>query len=619
MWYNNNLFLIVGTDMSLTKNELHTTLEQRLRLMVEIERPTADIASLIEQANALKNEPFWYNLVIAIVPKNDPDLLVVKLKKYIQHGLNFNLKTSGNHSIFSVCWSYKVPLDHVHQLLELIPCSLKEDEFYQFMRSALLHNPRKEAFLHKLATILPNHLPGQSALKVFIRNGFPQLLERLMSVHPVDIKDHTAEELFSCCVGHKNTDMLEWLYSQGVEATNFDREEFPPEHPPAIFLALTFRNDKIVRWLLSSDRVNLNCVYHRNSNDRGITITEYLINLESINLIIDFNLLKRTNNLSDNCLWDIETIFNSQTLDMPRKVEFADYLLNYFSSTPSDLDLFPEFGCLIEFCLSHTMLLEENASFCDSPLLHFLEHTFFSYCRDVQKTYVDAHSARLWYEAKMHDIITKFDFDLNIKDHDGVTLLAKLIYQEEEGFQRMQWLMSQHGLSQTNLDNVGSSLLHLACQQENLALVVISIKNGHNRFKPRKDGLDAVDIALLTENIEILEYLIKPEHRQKLIKKNTWKHLDEVMKAHLLPCDTTMTVPTVASAVQESVVEEDITIGTQVESSSADEAERFNFFTTLNWDLLIEKAHNPNWIKKLKRFCMIYDPTFRTNVEDFCN
>ena len=114
-------------------------------------------------------------------------------------------------------------------------------------------------------------------------------------------------------------------------------------------------------------------------------------------------------------------------------------------------------------------------------------------------------------QSHIEDLINHFKLDVNQVNQHGQTVVAYMITQglkRPTFLKKARWFIEAFQPRLNNLDSLGSSLLHLACEQQDLELVQYCIeKQGLSLFKTRRDHLTALDIVLIRQHLHLVIYL----------------------------------------------------------------------------------------------------------------
>lgn len=118
------------------------------------------------------------------------------------------------------------------------------------------------------------------------------------------------------------------------------------------------------------------------------------------------------------------------------------------------------------------------------------------------------HMACLYANRELvSQLILDFKLDVNQANEHGETALSSMIKQNKTD--DVLWFCERFNPKSTNLDKQKSSLLQLACEQQQLSLVEWCIKKriGLSLLKKRADGYNALDLALIKQNIPVVSCL----------------------------------------------------------------------------------------------------------------
>ena len=113
--------------------------------------------------------------------------------------------------------------------------------------------------------------------------------------------------------------------------------------------------------------------------------------------------------------------------------------------------------------------------------------------------------------SQIEELIMQFKLNVNQVNQHGQTALYGMITRgvhQPTLLKKARWFIETFKPKLSNLDLLGSSLLHLACEQQDLDLLEYCIeKRGLSLFKARKDHLTALDIALIRQHLPSVTYL----------------------------------------------------------------------------------------------------------------
>ncbi len=201
------------------------------------------------------------------------------------------------------------------------------------------------------------------------------------------------------------------------------------------------------------------------------------------------------------CLEQI-TRFRTEPQDqelVERRLKFLSFMMTAFQNQLLPVEYFSNFSNLALFCLDY-QILDINAVWGEKaePLFHILERNFAS-TRDADENA---------YQDNMISLL-KYKPDWNKPDGDGLSLLVKWIKSGTMDAARMDWISTRlNGIKTTSLDAKGSSLLHVACEEQQIEVIKWASDRGLSIVKSRKDGMSALDCAVQSGNSDNCAFLV---------------------------------------------------------------------------------------------------------------
>ena len=105
----------------------------------------------------------------------------------------------------------------------------------------------------------------------------------------------------------------------------------------------------------------------------------------------------------------------------------------------------------------------------------------------------------------IQSMVAKHNFDINTKNAKRCSVLAHMLINAR--FTEARQFIEAYQPSLEDLDNLGSSLLHLACELKNVELVEYSLSRNLSPLTLRQKGVNAIDIAINLNNQQIVTVL----------------------------------------------------------------------------------------------------------------
>jgi ankyrin repeat protein len=386
---------------------------------------------------------------------------------------------------------------------------------------------------------------GRSLAYHAVISGELSLLIDLKETHGIslDMPDSKLYTLLDYCITYERIEMATWLDEQQAIELN------PTNASPPIFHAISKQKKSMIDWFLSHPSLDLTRLDTRTHQN----IAFVLVKTNQFEFIIKHDLYRRNPSLlflkNENGLTSIDEFFNQTefndcedyALATKEQRAFIRYVLNCLEEIkekPSNRILL-NFKALIEFSLNVSPALIRVDDFLgdSEPLFHQWEPHFYDAYQKMIQCIADgwlspeheeenAKKSLIYYQANILEFVGKYKPNLNSKDINGEHLITKLIRLGADGASRIKWLCHQFSeIMLTHLDLKDSSLLHLACEQQQLDIIrwCLCDKEGFSILEKRSDGLSALDIALQSNNTVICKYLI-----QKLSATQWKKYLASV-------------------------------------------------------------------------------------------
>ena len=187
------------------------------------------------------------------------------------------------------------------------------------------------------------------------------------------------------------------------------------------------------------------------------------------------------------------------------------------------LSCWPSHRETVKVCLEHIQMLQKKSK--PTPLISLSRLTYLPvllriFCEDtlgelgpwVESGQLPLHMACLYLPTQfIQEQLGLFKLDLNQLNKQGETALycmMKKSLTKPSLITKALWFIKTYQPKMTNLDPLGSSLLHLACDLKKLKLVKYCVETlGLSLLKTRKGGFNAMDIALITQHEDVISYL----------------------------------------------------------------------------------------------------------------
>lgn len=368
---------------------------------------------------------------------------------------------------------------------------------------------------------------GRSLLFYAVMANNLSLLQELHQTHKLSLmdRDRSGLSLIDFCHGSQALAIAEWLSEQQAVI-------FQPELKgicPPVFHAISKKNKEMVRWFLSHPQQTLDMWYFVDEHCPGQNIAHQLVKYRLFDEIKAFDLFKKHNSFlfdkndaQETCLDWFEPNLDLSKID--DDITFMDYVLKSFSPSRNQqsmppLSYYSNSTKLIEFCLDAHLLDIEDKIDNDVPIIHVLEANYYHdslkhslligetselFVPEEFREYVNNMASYVIY---MSVAVEKYRPNLNTKDANGLTLLAKLTQLGPIGHDRINWICEKLQAKITDLDNLNSSLLQLATETGNQELVEWCVARKLSIVSRRDDKKNAMDLALLSENADIASYL----------------------------------------------------------------------------------------------------------------
>lgn len=346
-------------------------------------------------------------------------------------------------------------------------------------------------------------------------------LSLLMTLHekynlPLNTKDNKGFGILGYCV----------VYDQSTIVRRLDA--LSPVSTLPLLLAITKHKSNMIDWCLSHRLFNINNIYEQQS-----TVAHLLCRQAQVVHIVKHDLFRKSPNLffakNANGLTPVdEFIAFHSNLDpkdvTPQSLEFMRYViscLHEIKQRPS-ISTFDLFGEMIDFCLHHNLIKNEECFGEGLPLFQLWESHFhqkhnemiarLTQLKSTNNEQEIAQSAIEYYQKNIQLFETKYKTSLNAKDTNGAHLFANLIKLSLNGSNRILWLAHHvSSLKITNLDEKGSSLLHLACQHQHMDIIrwCCEIRHMSSLKQRAHDTTNALDLSLQSGNKIIIRYLVE--------------------------------------------------------------------------------------------------------------
>ncbi len=377
-----------------------------------------------------------------------------------------------------------------------------------------------------------------------IMAGDIQLLRFLDSICPDSLTSDDEKTLLTWSIEFNQIDILSWLDYKKLVNLGQD--------PVAVLYAISTGNQ--LDWCLGHPTFNGNIKVVPRYKE--INWAMALVASNHYDYITRYDLFRRFPNLCferddynntviDEFVNQYESDEHKDDSDALAKAEnFARYVLDYIKE-PGIIEQLrftslQNFKGFIQFCLQRH-LIDVNEKLEGQPLFHLWEEHFFAasiaFIEEAQKKGFHINdeakfrsNALKYYSQNIKHFIGKYPLvNVNAKDSGELHLVAKL-FKLPDSTDRIQWLKNNtKGLSLKNLDDRNSSLLHLAAQSQDFSMLRWCIeKLNFSPLETRSDGLNSLDLSLLTTNDLISQYLIKHITKTNKLKKIYLDHLKEI-------------------------------------------------------------------------------------------
>lgn len=374
-------------------------------------------------------------------------------------------------------------------------------------------------------------------------------IKNTSETHPelINYIDNSGRSLISFCPQNKHLPLLKWLNTRLTQSVSL----YAPALKALLSGAIEYRSDQIIAWCLSQTKLDLNAHYKEPGQPANLNIAQLLCKTGQSDHIVDSDLYRKSEYLlfdKDNFgrtsidYFFLETDQQILTNYVASGIKLMRYVLSVMAklSNQKSFSMFSEFRAILIFCLNHNLIKINDTFEENSPTFHCIESYFYS---QYQKTLscesfaqmldIDTEQiSREWlvyYQYNIRFFIQTYQPTLNKTDAMGLHLFSKLAKLGPDGFARIQWLFDHiPGFTLYNLSPNGSSLLHLACEEQYFDMVRWCCdKKQLSILKQRSDKMSALDLALLSKNKLISKYLIS-----KLSNKQRTKYVESLTIAN---------------------------------------------------------------------------------------
>ncbi len=359
------------------------------------------------------------------------------------------------------------------------------------------------------------------------------LLDYLPRVCPelkLDAVDLNSKTALNYAVNLGSFDTLAWLTTQ--DHLHFNQTM----HASALLDAMVIDDKEMVDFLLSIGKCDLDAYYDTEDQPNKNSLLHALIHWGHSECIARFDLFRRIkpefaptrykNSLNKTA---IDLFFDkhlTQTQESFRN-EFMGYLVNYFL-TESEYKL-SEIPSQIMLSLLKSKQIDVHDNLGEA-VFHSFEARLY---QEAQESTNFPES----YEKKLSEFVKNYQPNINQRDErTNLHILAKLAQLGEMGYKRIRVLCQNFPeLTTLDLDALGSSLLHVACEQGHFELTRWCV-NDHSLdiLQERSDGLNAFDIAIKQNDRLICKFFTTKLSQKKWSMYITSRQSDEGVVNHLI-------------------------------------------------------------------------------------
>ena len=366
--------------------------------------------------------------------------------------------------------------------------------------------------------------PDGKNLAVFaVALNRPEIAGRLIEQYGLNIKatdSNGMSALFLNIVDAKNgIKSIEWL----INIQNFNLQERNHLGDTPLVFAARVGNHDVTAYLLTKMTADLNAV-----NASGNHVGHYLAEQDQHEVI--------------------KSLLKHNKIDLLH--------VNAEGRTMLDIALIHEAKLTIETCIEYIQTCNKKNNgtpFMSLRKIQCLPALLKRFCNDhwaslgpwVEAGQPPLHIACFYLpQVDIEQLIIQFKLDVNqLNQHNNTALyeMVKLSLNKPGLIPKTRWFIEMFDPRLTKLDPLGSSLLHLACESQDLELTNYCVENrGLSLLKPRKDHLNAMDIALVKQNLTLVTYLwnrLTPIERASYIahlnSKKECEHIAYLMTSHL--------------------------------------------------------------------------------------
>ncbi|MDP3706365.1 MAG: ankyrin repeat domain-containing protein [Legionellaceae bacterium] len=339
-----------------------------------------------------------------------------------------------------------------------------------------------------------------------------ELAVSLVDNYKLDIRATSARgfNALHYCILSKNTQSFKWLLDEHC----FDVNACGPTGDTPLVMALQSGASDIVSYLLfdstNKDRLDVQAV-----NTSGFPVYNYLVEYnqhEAISLLLKQNRLDlgMTYAMLDLALLMSEgdSHYNVVTVCIQHIRQYVKKNKNGVFPSWKDSVQYP--AILRFFCVDSLNLFGPWIEDCHAPL-HL---ACLTESRDL-----------------IEDLVVSYTLD--VEQQNGRFQRPMYLMIKHRTFDDSLWFYNTFKAKITHLDGLGSSLLQVACELENIEWVRWCVKNKQlSSLKPRLDGRCALDLAIGQESHEIVSCLwgaLSDSQQRDYIKKAAEKDVDYLM------------------------------------------------------------------------------------------
>jgi ankyrin repeat protein len=433
--------------------------------------------------------------------------------------------------------------------------------------------PINDYLISKNSAPLPNHNP-LTLLHSAINDGREaaiQYLEPLFAINPAFL-DPTGQNLAVFAALRGRTDLADHYINQ--YGLNIRQPDSSGQN--ILFLVISRRgiNTQIFDWLIDTHLFNLD---ERNQlSDTPLIfstragnwkITDYLLN----KITGDLNVTNATGDhvghylASQNQHERIQSLLQKNRIDVWKRNVKKETMLDFAIKNRAHL--------VIEVCINHIRAqtkknngqpIESLVKIVCLPglLAFFLSHHGTIFGPWVEEGQPPLHIACFFLpETLLEELINRFKIDVNQRNQENNSALQVMVkgrLSKESLKRKIPWFIKKFQPKITNLDSMNSTLLHLACENEDLDFAKYCLEQHQlSILKPRKDHLNSMDLALIKQNLSLVTYLwehLSPTDQityiHNLENKNESAHISYLVDNHLF-------VPPLSEKEEEAAEEDE--------------------------------------------------------------